>query len=734
MVLVSGSYYGSIPKCIIRDIYRLFVLGGKPTVPRPSPTTITDNKPAPREISPLPEPKLAGYLRTYYQRGSMKSRRGLQGNLDDDWPPSFHVEFISLLLAKQRKLLNLSRVKKTMALINEGEVEGMEGKIQIGNVIKPSERVCLINGAPGVGKTRLALKLTQDWASGQQLKDFDLVLYIALRNPIARLSESLDDLLKYFGDENYNDGDKNKIEREQGKGVLFILDGWDELRQSCRDKSRFFPKLIAGIYLPGCSVAVTSRPGQSADIQADADRVIEVLGFGKEQVNEYIQAYFVDDARGAELVKDLHNYPNVASTCYVAINLAIVCYVYYELDYCLPQTLTEVYKWFIIHTVLRYLKKKKVADDIQAPTPVINSTEDVFDSSRFDEEVKKIFKEEPMAVLNRLGELALDGLREDNLYFKRSDMLKTCNINSENIQFDGFGLLKSVQICHQGGVESYYHFLHLSIQEFIAAFHISHLDSHEQMRYLSHESRMEATIKFFSGLDQFKSQSLRIFIKNEQRPQLFHLECIYEGQWKDHCKVIAGKFSNKFTIDRSLQPQQWEVMGYVMSNSETEWEIRCRRVYIGRNSLACFTRHLSATALRNLYFERVLLPSDAISILSEICCSQKKLAEISIVYCDIDNKAMTTILEALKHHERLEILCIKDRTVTSTVLKAFLNLLPTLAELKEIELDMLNFSDENNRRIQHCASKCGGKLKVVLPLYEHHGKSDQILVLNVSDI
>ena len=409
----------------------------------------------------------------------MKSLRGLQERDDDDeWPLSFNVKYINLVLIKQSKMpWNQSRARANIGMIKKGQINSMKGKdLQLENIMEFDGRVCLITGAPGVGKTRLALKLSRDWADRKLLHDFHLVLHIPLRNPIARLSENLDELLKYFSEENYNDGYVELIKKEEGKGVLFILDGWDELRRSCRDKSRFFPKLIAGDYLPGCSIIVTSRPGQSWEIRCYAHQIIEILGFGKKQVEEYIQAYFSEDPDGAKLIYDLQNYPNVASTCYVAINLAIVCHVYHGLNYSLPQTLTEVYKWFIIHTILRYLYKRKVAEEITENVPDVHHTEDVFVLNKFNEAVENVFKESVMDTLKQLGKLALNGLGTDDLCFGRGDLVETCQISTDDHHFDGFGLLKPVQISHMARSEPYYHFLHLSIQEFIAAFHISKME------------------------------------------------------------------------------------------------------------------------------------------------------------------------------------------------------------------------------------------------------------------
>ena len=664
----------------------------------------------------MPEPKLEKYLRKYYLiRGSQHQK--------DEWPPSFNVKYINLVMIQQSAMpWNKSKAKRNIGLIAKGQMESIQGaRLCSRDIMTSNGRLCIINGAPGVGKTTLALKLRRDWADRKLLFKFHLVLYIPLREPFARLSETVDELLKHF-DENCNADDKELIKKEHGKGVLFILDGWDELKLSCRGESQFFPRLISGSILPGCSIIVTSRPGASQDICCYADQIIEILGFGREQVEEYIEAYFANacDGDGAShLITDLLKYPNIASTCYVAINLAIVCHVYQALSYRLPQTLTEIYKWFIIHTILRYLKKKKVAEKMDEQLPAVESTEDVFASPKFDQAVQDIFKESVMDTLKNLGYLALSGLQHDDLCFCRKDLVSTCNLDVNDHQFDGLGLLKPVQISHLVGSEPYYHFLHLSIQEFVAAYHLSQMQPSEQMRWLVHDSKYDNTIKFFCGVNQFKSQPLRIFFKNAEPLRLFHLECVYEGQWKDHCKVIANRCSSSFTLSENntfkLQPQQWAVLGYVMSNSETQWHFTCQKQILDEKCLTCFTEHLSNKSLHHLTLEEVDVDHGAVMHLSEICQLQEGLTKLDIINCVFSNEDILTFLKAMEYHKCLEKLCIRDRLVAAAVVSAFWKLLPTLSKLKEIELDIKSFSCQDYLDIKQFAFHLNPPPNVIVP-------------------
>ena len=621
------------------------------------------------------------------------------------------------MLVKQKKMPPTRiHAEKSIKLITQGDIEHVDGqRLALSDIMISAQRFILINGAPGVGKTRLAMQLRREWANRQLLNNFHIVLYIPLRDPIARLSENIAELLDYFG-ENCNDSDRQLIRKDNGKGVLFILDGWDELRPSCREENRFFPRLIRGQTLPECCVLVTSRPGSSLDIASHADQIIEILGFTQNEVREYIKAFFDDDEDEAlKLIDDLETYPNIASTCYIAINLAIVCYVYHALGMKLPQTLTEVYQWFIIHSVLRHLKKKREIEDIKSEVPPIDQLEDFYEKKEFHELVKERFNVLVKETLQRLGELALAGLQNDDLCFNRKCLVETCKIDENDFQFDGFGLLKPMQVSLKARSEPHYHFLHLSIQEFVAAYYINETNA---TKWLVHDKKYEAAIKFLCGLDKFKSQSLRIFLKSPPKLSIFHLECTYEGQWLDYCKEIARRYSNLLKlVGQNLHPRQWEVLGYVIANAGTQWYLEYSQSLLGERELKCFSRHLSANdrALSHLHLDGSNIEHRAYSILAGICQAQVALMELHLTNCNMKNDELCTIFDALKTHQLLEHLQIKDTTVTLEITDAIVDLLPALPALKHIELSFMCFKTQDYQPIIQCAKKCIPVPDVVIP-------------------
>ena len=653
----------------------------------------------------------------YYTRGS-ESRK-------DDWPPTFHTEYVNLVLVPQQKMPSAkSRAEEKIKLSVLGDIKRIADGQRLGlNDILTSERdrVTIINGGPGAGKTTLAKKLRREWATRELFPNIQLTLYVPLREPMARLSESIDDLLNHFG-EGCNEADRELVKANQGTGVLFILDGWDELRLSCRGEQQFFPRLISGQTLPGSKVIVLSRPGASVDIRfRHADQVIEVLGFTSEQVKDYIRNYYSDNKDGAyKLIRDLENYTNVASTCYVPINLAIVCHVYNALDFNLPPTITEVYQWFIIHTVLRYLKRKETMEDLNVDLPHIAEPKDFFVSTVFNDSVKKNFNDSIIETLNFLGELAINGLQNDDLCFSRKQLVTTCKLDEQDTEFDGFGLLKPVQVSSFTRSEPYYHFLHLSIQEFIAGFYISQINEAMQEEYLSKidRERYSDVFKHFCGLDQFKSTPLRRLFEQKERFELYHLEGIHEGQWHDHCKEVAKKCDNTFRFERQiLQPHQWEVLSYIMLRSGAKWTFECSVRLLDVNGIVCFSRHLaeSSQVLYHLCFRNVHIDRQAYVHVARVCQMQAGLTKLELLGCNLSDEGVFTIFEALESHPSLKDLCVYDDAPSAVVSSGFVKLLPSLPCIQRVEVCIKNFRDRDYLDIIQCAKKCSPPPQVGTP-------------------
>lgn len=569
----------------------------------------------------------------------------------------------------------------------KGEIQGILEELQfhnldvkdIVNYSTPGRKVIIIEGAPGVGKTTLAHKLCKDWADGRLLKEFSLIFYIPLHMvPRLRVAESVADLMECLL-KDCPRTDLQVVLNELGAGVLFVLDGWDELPRSCRDKDMFFPKLVTGKSLPECSIIVTSRPGVTADIRLHANRFIEILGFTEGQMKQYIHSYIekydqspnLPTNYAAKLIDDLEEYPNVASTCYIAINLTIVCYVYCASGYKLPPTLSEVYEQFILHGIKRHLLRA-------------NEKAEVHEMSKVDEFDCKV-----KAVLNSLGKLALRGLRRNDLSFTKKQMAEVCQVDEIETQY-GFGLLKILHVFRMHGTQTLFQFLHLTVQEYLAAYSITQMRPSEISECLSSilsEERFDMVLKFFCGMDRFQSSPSRdVFSQRPATPMI--LECIFEGQWKDRCYEIAQQTGSVISASRTVQPYRSLVYGYVMTKSRMQWTLKRYCCEISEREVKSLCRYLlpAQRTLHCLHIEKAIIAPKAVPYLKQIIQSQVGLYKLILTKAHINDKILSDLSEALQNHRGLGMLQLSCNMLTSSSSETVCSLLEKLPSLQILDL------------------------------------------------
>ena len=224
----------------------------------------------------------------------------------------------------------------------------------------------LILGHPGGGKTTLVHKVVNDWANGYVMCKAEMVFLINLRLFNSEINDAkLSDILTLY----YYDNTALKIvsetmEREQGKGVCFIIDGLDEYQPQNKRKSVFYA-LLEKRYLPQAMVIVSSRPAAATASLKEkvVAKQIEVFGFTKEQIFEYVDSFPFGSSSGiginrgagpTNLKKYLSSHHNVFDMCYLPVHSAMICFLYQCEQGNLPHTQTKIYEQFTRMVVLRH--------------------------------------------------------------------------------------------------------------------------------------------------------------------------------------------------------------------------------------------------------------------------------------------------------------------------------------------------------------------------------------------
>ncbi|XP_062282612.1 NLR family CARD domain-containing protein 3-like [Scomber scombrus] len=351
-----------------------------------------------------------------------------------------------------------------------------ETPIKYCDIFKPASgentliRTVLTIGVAGIGKTFASMKYMLDWAEGTGNTDIYYTFPLPFRELNLRKDKehSFEDLIHQFfpamKTSEISDYDKYKI--------LIVLDGLDECRLdldfSKKDQDHvkwtdvrkptsvnvLLTNLIQGNLLPKAQIWITSRPAASNQIPAKiVDRVTEVRGFNDEQKEEYFRKRF----RDKDLAERIISHVKKSRSIYIMCHIPVFCWITAKVleDFVsrnqeegMPKTLTDMYIYFL-RLQCRQANVK-------------------YGGGETDSCWNKRNKETILS----LGKLALEELEKGNLLFTE-EHLKECEIDAETAVFSGLLVQIKREDCglYQ---QKMYCFVHLSIQEFLAAFYVFH--------------------------------------------------------------------------------------------------------------------------------------------------------------------------------------------------------------------------------------------------------------------
>ena len=403
----------------------------------------------------------------------------------------------------------------------------------------------LIEGDPGAGKTTFTFQICKEWAEGKLLME-DVVFWIPLRHykSVTTTSE-LFDKLGYPEMMDY-------AQQYSGKGLVFILDGWDELPNHLQTTSLFRDIIFDTIRaFTHSTVIVTSRPNCSSEIAEAVDETnsyYQILGFDQEMAVTYINAYFCNNPSLAKLLLEfLDGNKYLRQHFYIPISVTIMCFVYHCDGEDIPQTLCRLYQRFVVlclrshvpDVCLQNLAKFKTIQNI----PV---------------EMKPVF--------DQLCSLAFDMLRDNKLVLNEGEV-EVIQDDLDNLQlkqFDGFGLLHvDHYISSLATMETCYSFIHRSVQELLAAIFISNTGNISNLldEYFNEGSYLINVFPFvFSLMSKeflrpLAEKLIQIFNKSNRSVPLLTsiLYCLFEAHDETLCREFGQVFSEERNITVWLQ-------------------------------------------------------------------------------------------------------------------------------------------------------------------------------------
>ncbi|XP_038135558.1 protein NLRC3-like isoform X1 [Cyprinodon tularosa] len=331
-------------------------------------------------------------------------------------------------------------------------------------------RVVLTNGVAGVGKTFSVQKFTLDWAEGLENQDVSVVVLLSFRelNLIRDQQHSLLTLLHVF----HPTLQKLPAETLAVWKLLFIIDGLDESRLSLDFNNNLLVSdvtqkssvnvllmnLIKGNLLPSALIWITSRPAAANRIPPSCvSRVTEVRGFTDTQKEKYFRRRFSDEEeKASRIISHIKTSRSLFIMCGIPVFCWITATVLENLLTTeqrgeLPKTMTDMYSHFLLVQTRRKRNKYHEGHEMSA--------QELMEADR--------------EVLLKLGRLALEHLEKGNIMFYQEDLEQSGLDVTEASVFSGVctEIFKKESVIFQKPV---YCFVHLSIQEFLAAVYMFH--------------------------------------------------------------------------------------------------------------------------------------------------------------------------------------------------------------------------------------------------------------------
>uniref|UniRef100_I3KM78 NACHT domain-containing protein n=1 Tax=Oreochromis niloticus TaxID=8128 RepID=I3KM78_ORENI len=507
------------------------------------------------------------------------------------------------------------------------KLDSLEAIIRQEDIFKASPgrdepiRTVLTKGVAGIGKTVLTQKYSLDWAEDKANQDIQFIFPFTFRelNVLKEEKFSLVELVHHFFTETKEAG----ICSFEDFQVVFIFDGLDECRlpldfhkttiltdpRKSTSVDVLLINLIRGKLLPSARLWITTRPAAANQIPPDCvGMVTEVRGFTDPQKEEYFRKRFRDRKKIGTIISHIKTSQSLHIMCHIPVFCWITATVLEDVLETreggqLPKTLTEMY----IHFLVVQAKVKKVKYDGGAET-----------DPHWSPESRKM--------MESLGKLAFDQLQKGNLIFYESDLTECgIDIRAASVYSGVFTqIFKEERGLYQDKV---FCFIHLSVQEFLAALHVhrtfinSGLNLLEEQQTISQkyerrvstekhfyqsavdkalqspDGHLDLFLRFLLGLSlqtnqtllrglltetgsssqtnqetgQYIKEKLSENLSAEKSINLFH--CLNELNDRSLVEEIQQSLrSGRLSTDK-LSPAQWSALVFILLSSEKDLDV-----------------------------------------------------------------------------------------------------------------------------------------------------------------
>ncbi|XP_026108292.1 NACHT, LRR and PYD domains-containing protein 12-like [Carassius auratus] len=613
-------------------------------------------------------------------------------------------------------------------------------------------RTVLTKGVAGIGKSISVQKFILDWADGKENQAITFIFPLAFREMNLKEKEtlSMSSLIHQF----FPEIKGLNLARIYKFKLLFILDGLDECRlslnfdgnETCCDVTSqvsldvLLTNLIKGNLLPSALIWITTRPAAASKIPPECiDHVTEVQGFSDAQKEEYFRKRFT----AADLANEIIDNVKYSKSLFIMCHIPVFCW--------------------ITATVLQNIFEEKINNDVRNQADEVfktlqeSNTEDIPKTltqmythflrfqmlqsrPKYDGQYTPDVSWDNDAILS-LGKLAFHQLQRNNLLFYDTD-LEECGIDASKVSVYS-GMCTQIFMEEKGiSLGTTFSFVHLSIQEFIAALYAHlFLDIHKKSVFDHHESteqknkneamidllktavdkalasetgHLDLFLRFLLGLslqtnrpllqglltqqdssdENYKEIVQYIKYKLEDKKMspersinLFY--CLNELNDQTLVKEIQTHLSKGSLSSADLSPAQWSAVAFVLLTSEEEMEEFDLQKF--KKSDKCLFRLLQVVKVsKRALLNDCNLTYQSCSNLAKALRSDNNLIELNMSNNNLQDSGVKQLCIGLETCE-LEILKLNNCGLTEESCSALASVLSSdCSSLKELDLSNNN--------------------------------------------
>ena len=521
---------------------------------------------------------------------------------------------------------------------------------------------------------------------------------------------------------------------KNGLKCLLILDGWDEAPTCLRappdlehpPDNSFLGNLLRSVS-SNTTILITSRPDSSVDLHNRRSvKRVEILGFTKESIHDYfhealstqLSSTIIEDE--CRKMKDhLANYPAIESSCYIPLNAAILTLLYLQHNRTLPTTHFEMFYELLLHFIAREVNTRQ-------PNLTLGTI------SSLDALPRDLKRQ-----LEHISMLAYEGVMNDKIVFTQDELPSILPRNSLDTilnflsqilptaatpaqqDLPAMGVLQRVQWAGTSSKTISYNFIHLSIQEMLAAYRISQLGNDEQVRVfqtLLGEPRFAAVLQFYAGFTKFTNQGVRNIVSGSDFDEsscfslLGYIRCFFEAQIYDQSlyQEVFTRLNGKMDIfGVTLSPMDCMSVGYflafVLRNSR---KLKVNLLHCGIDD------HSFCLMMDELSKHAEACPAGALHGVTKLDVSDNKIGDNGIAHIATALQTNTTITE----------LNISRCSMSGEGVKSLARAIAVNRSLQELNISHSKIGDSG---IAHIATALHTNITMICLVISHCNMSDE---------